>query len=61
MEMLPPGPTWKCHTIDPSAPTKRPVTLFYQNPIDCIQSLLSHLFFEHHISFVLRKVWQMAA
>ena len=61
MEMLPPGPSWKCHTINPPAPTKRPIALFYRNAIDCIQSLLSHPFFECHISFVPRKVWSTAA
>ncbi|KIM65973.1 hypothetical protein SCLCIDRAFT_38914, partial [Scleroderma citrinum Foug A] len=61
MEMLPPGPSWKCHTINPPAPTKRPIALFYRNAIDCIQSLLSHPFFERHILFVPRKVWSTAA
>ena len=40
---------------------KQPVTLFYQDAIDCIQSLLSHPFFECHISFILCKVWSTAA
>ena len=59
--MLPPGPTWKSHAIDPQAPVKRPVTLFYWDAVECIQSLLSHPFFERHISFVPHKVWSTAA
>ncbi|KAG6372406.1 hypothetical protein JVT61DRAFT_7879 [Boletus reticuloceps] len=40
---------------------KRSVTLFYRDPIECIQSLLSHPLFEHSINFVPRKVWSTTA
>jgi len=58
--MLLSGPIWKSQTIDSLAPIKRPVTLFYQDAVDCIQSLLSHPFFKHHISFIPCKVWSTA-
>jgi len=45
----------------PQHPTKRPIALFYRDPIKCLQSLLSHPFFERHIDFVPRKVWSTAA
>ncbi|KAF8432100.1 hypothetical protein L210DRAFT_3414405, partial [Boletus edulis BED1] len=41
--------------------TKQPIRLFYRPPLDCIQSLLSHLLLTPHISFVPRKIWTSAA
>ena len=51
-EMLPSGPCWMSLSICPVVATKRPVTLYYRNPIGCLQALLSHPLFERHISFV---------
>lgn len=60
-EMLPSGPRWKSQPIRTSVPTKRAVTLFYRDPLECVQALLSHPLLEPHISFVPRKVWSTAA
>ncbi|KAI5994395.1 hypothetical protein EDD15DRAFT_2165927 [Pisolithus albus] len=60
-ELLPSGPRWHSQAIRPQHPTKRSVTLFYRDPIECVQSLLSHPFFESHIEFIPRKVWSTAA
>ncbi|KAF8552496.1 hypothetical protein OG21DRAFT_1379852, partial [Imleria badia] len=60
-EMLPSGPLWKSLLIRPMVPTKHTIALYYRDPIDCIQALLSHPFFEHHILFVPQKVWSMAS
>ena len=60
-EMLPAGPQWLCETLVPEYPTKQPPRLFYRNPIECLQALLSHPLFEPHISFVPRKVWTCGA
>ncbi|KAI5981166.1 hypothetical protein EDD15DRAFT_2204477 [Pisolithus albus] len=60
-ETLPPGPLWLCETLTTEYPTKEPPLLFYRNPIECLQALLSHLHFESHISFVPRRVWTCAA
>ncbi|KAF8547967.1 hypothetical protein OG21DRAFT_1489777 [Imleria badia] len=60
-EMLPSDPLWKSLQICPPVATKRAVTLYYRDPIDCLQALLSHLFFEDHISFIPWKVWSIAA
>lgn len=60
-EMLPSGPLWRSLSVSPTVPTKRVVNLYYRDPIDCIQALLSHPAFEQHISFVPRKVWSTAA
>ena len=57
MESLPSGPQWVCETLTTEHPTKELAYVFYHNPIECLQSLLSHPLFEPHISFVPRKVW----
>ena len=56
-EILPGGPHWLCEPMAPDYPVKKPICLFYQNAVDCLQTLLSHPLFEPHISFVPRKVW----
>ena len=60
-EVLPLGPKWVCETLQPEYPIKQLLHLFYCNPIDCLQALLSHLLFASHISFVPRKVWTCTA
>lgn len=55
--MLPSGPHWKSHTLQPWITTKCQVILYYRNPVECIQSLLSHPLFMPHISFIPQKVW----
>ncbi|KIM69832.1 hypothetical protein SCLCIDRAFT_102953, partial [Scleroderma citrinum Foug A] len=57
VEMLPSGPHWKSHTLQPWITTKCQVILYYRNPVECIQSLLSHPLFVPHISFIPQKVW----
>ena len=60
-ETLPSGPWWLCETLPTEYPTKQPPRVFYCNPIECLQSLLSHPLFESHILFVPRRVWTCAA
>ncbi|KAI5987639.1 hypothetical protein EDD15DRAFT_2371999 [Pisolithus albus] len=60
-EVLPSGPAWLCEEMEPESPTKHPVRLFYRQPLECLQSLLSHPLLAPHISFVPRKVWTSAA
>jgi len=38
--MLPPGPQWQAKPLQTTRPTKTPVTLYYRDPIECLQSLL---------------------
>ena len=59
--MLPSGPWWKSHVLHPHVPTKCQAILYYHDPIDCLQSLLSHPSFASRISFVPRKVWSSSA
>ena len=59
-KMLPAGPQWLCETLVLEYPTKQPPRLFYHNPIECLQALLSHPLFEPHMSFVPRRLWTCA-
>ncbi|KAG9309545.1 hypothetical protein JVU11DRAFT_10523 [Chiua virens] len=45
-EILPTGPCWKSLSIHPSVPTKRAMTLYYRDPIKCLQALLSYPLFK---------------
>ena len=47
--------------MHPENPTKGPVRIFYRNPLDCIQALLSNPLLASHISFIPWKVWTSAA
>ncbi|KAI5982093.1 hypothetical protein EDD15DRAFT_2403257 [Pisolithus albus] len=60
-EMLPSGPRWKSHTLLPQVPTKRKPIIYYRDPLECLQSLLSHPLFTSHISFIPRRVWSSSA
>ena len=40
---------------------KNLVRLFYRDPLDCLQALLSNPLLASHISFVPQKVWTSAA
>ena len=60
-EALPSGPRWVCEALTTEHPTKELTYVFYRNPIECLQTLLSHPLFESHISFVPRKIWTSAA
>jgi len=61
VETLTSGLWWLCNVLPIKYPTKQPVRLFYHDPIECLQALLSHPLFESHISFVPRRVWTSAA
>lgn len=39
--MLPSGPTWTCKPWATTHPTKSPISLFYCDPIECVDSLLN--------------------
>ena len=59
-EILLLGPKWVCTMLCPKYPVKQPLHLFYRNPIECLQALLSHPLFANHITFIPRKVWTCA-
>ena len=60
-ETLPSGPRWVCETLKTEYPTLLPARLFYRNPLECLQALLSHPLFKPHISFFPRRLWTCAA
>ncbi|KAH7918561.1 hypothetical protein BV22DRAFT_1024408 [Leucogyrophana mollusca] len=61
IEILPAGPRWKFQDLTSEYPTKRPLCIFYRDPIECLQAILSHPPFAKHIGFVPRKVFGCAA
>ncbi|KAI6022630.1 hypothetical protein EDC04DRAFT_2575111 [Pisolithus marmoratus] len=60
-EMLPSSPHWKSHTLCPQVPTKCKPTIYYCDPVECLQSLFSHPLFASHMSFILWRVWSSSA
>ena len=50
-EQLPPGPVWKSVPISMPYPSKRPLTLFYRDPLDVLQSILHNPAVAGHIGF----------
>ncbi|KAI0245041.1 hypothetical protein BJV78DRAFT_1104999, partial [Lactifluus subvellereus] len=47
-EMLPKGPEWKCKPWMTEDPTKKEISLYYHNPVDCIRSLMSSPLLKDH-------------
>lgn len=45
-EMLPKGPQWKFKPWETDHSTKRPLVLYYQDPLECLQLLLHAPFLE---------------
>ena len=60
-ETLPSGPQWVCETLKTEYPTLLPACLFYCDPLECLQALLSHPLFKPHISFFPQRLWTCAA
>lgn len=54
-EMLPKGPVWQCKVWKTVYPTKKTLTLFYHDPLECIQSILHSPLMKDHIEF--KPLW----
>ena len=55
MEDLPRVPVWKMQEISLNGyETVKPITLFYRNPLECIQVLLQNPTFEGRWAFTAR-------
>ncbi|KAF9241509.1 hypothetical protein BU15DRAFT_44875, partial [Melanogaster broomeanus] len=52
VEMLPPGPQWKCKCIETSHPTKSKVYLYYWDPVDSLEAVFSNSLF-HGFDLIL--------
>jgi hypothetical protein len=52
MDTLPSGPAWKCTTVDvPECKTTKPIRLFWHDPREIVEDLLSNLIFANHMTF----------
>jgi Plavaka transposase len=61
IELLPSGPQWFSERIlTPGYPTKRPVTLYYRDALDCLESLFSNPIFNDHMDFAPYKLYKSA-
>ena len=50
-ELLPAVPKWKCKLIETLHPTKKPIHLFYRDPLECLQSILENPLVKNFINF----------
>ena len=60
-ELLPKGPVWQCKVWKTVYPTKRNLTLFYRDPLDCIQSILHSPLMKDHIEFKPLRIFESAS
>jgi hypothetical protein len=58
--MLPESPTWRFKTMDTVYPTKKPITFFYRDAVDCVQSLVSSPLMKDHFQFTPFRVFKTA-
>ncbi|KAF8160343.1 hypothetical protein K438DRAFT_1619422 [Mycena galopus ATCC 62051] len=62
IELLPAGPQWKVMTWDTKPyPTKKPLTLYYRDPLECLQSLLSNPLVQDFIYYTPFRLWETSA
>jgi hypothetical protein len=60
-EMLPKGPEWRCKPWTTVYPTKKNITLFYRDPLECIQSILHNPLMKDFIRFKPLRVFESAS
>jgi hypothetical protein len=60
VELLPSGPPWQAKPMQDIHPTKSPVTLYYRNPLECVQSLLQNPCLVNELEFAPYRVYQSA-
>ncbi|KAF9035863.1 hypothetical protein BJ165DRAFT_1355211, partial [Panaeolus papilionaceus] len=60
-EQLPSGPRWVASSMTPTLPTKNTVTLYYRNPVECIQALMRSPLVQDFIQFTPFKLYEMCA
>lgn len=61
IESLPPGPNWKAVPWQTVHATKNPLVLYYRDPLDCLQDLLSNPLVQDFIHFTPFRLWDSAA
>jgi hypothetical protein len=60
-ELLPKGPVWQCKVWKTVYPTKKKLTLFYRDPLECIQSILHNPLMKDHIKFKPLRIFESAS
>lgn len=60
IEKLPSGPKWNYRVLSTSTPTKKPVRLFWRDPLECLQALFNHPLFHDRMDLVPRRVYKTA-
>lgn len=56
IELLPSGPAWQSTTISiPGYSTKRPLVLYYRDPIECIEFTMKNPLLSGHIQYQPRQ------
>ena len=58
IEMLPPGPQWCSKEMETEAKTLKKVTLYYRDPLQCIQTLMSNPMHADHLDFTPYRVYK---
>ncbi|KAJ7481071.1 hypothetical protein B0H11DRAFT_1724567 [Mycena galericulata] len=61
VEILPKGPEWKATPWSTLHPTKKPLTLYYRDPIECLQSLLGNPLIQDFVHFTPFRLWSNSA
>lgn len=59
-EILPSGPEWRCKPLTAAYPTKKSISLFYRDPIACVQSLLHSPLAQDYIHFIPIRIFKTA-
>ncbi|KAJ7709559.1 hypothetical protein B0H17DRAFT_861780, partial [Mycena rosella] len=57
IEILPQGPVWKAIPWKTRHPTKTPLTLYYRDPVGCLQSLLNNPLAQDFIQYSPFRLW----
>jgi hypothetical protein len=62
-ELLPKGPVWQCKVWKTIYPTKKKLTLFYRDPLECIQSIwiLHNPLMKDHIELKPLRIFESAS
>lgn len=61
IEILPKGPQWKAESWKALSPVKRPLTLFYRDPVELLESLLQNPLIQDHIHYTPFRLFTTAA
>ncbi|KIK16208.1 hypothetical protein PISMIDRAFT_82959, partial [Pisolithus microcarpus 441] len=59
-EILPSGPRWNARVVPTTHPTKSPVTLYYHDSLDCVESLFNHPLFVQTMDYLPFRLFTTA-